>query len=135
MPPKPLRFLTASQVQRLYNTFILAAASPTQPSLLDSAIQSPININHYNNQNDVFALAGELSVKIMKNHAFQDGNKRTALVAADMLLRINGYRLQRKVDETERTRIQDAQVKAVTDVWSAEDLGKFYKSIVAPVDG
>ena len=30
----------------------------------------------------------------MKNHAYPDGNKRVVLVAADMFLKINGYKLQ-----------------------------------------
>ncbi|KAF1358856.1 hypothetical protein EJ07DRAFT_20704, partial [Lizonia empirigonia] len=94
MSTKTYRFLTANQVKRLYTTFI-ADLEPTQPNLLESAVQSPMNIKYYANQNDLFALAGDFSTKIMKNHAFPDGNKRIALVATDMLLKMNGYRLQR----------------------------------------
>ena len=86
------RFLTAAQVKRLHGTLI-GTTQPTQPALLESAVQSPLNIKYYNNQQDLFQLAAALSEKIMKNHAYQDGNKRTALVAADMFLKINGWKL------------------------------------------
>lgn len=52
-----------------------------------------MNIKHYAKEDDVFQLAANLAEKIMKDHAFQDGNKRTALLAADMFLKINGYYL------------------------------------------
>jgi death-on-curing family protein len=47
-----------------------------------------MNVKHYSGQSNLFQLAANLSEKIMKNHAFQDGNKRAALVAADMFLKI-----------------------------------------------
>jgi len=49
----------------------------------------------------VFQLAANLSEKIMKNHAYQDGNKRTALVAADMFLKINGYKTPKSTASSE----------------------------------
>jgi death-on-curing family protein len=61
-----------------------------QLGLLDSTVASPMNVKHYSGQSNLFQLAANLSEKIMKNHAFQDGNKRAALVAADMFLKING---------------------------------------------
>ncbi|KAI0553532.1 hypothetical protein F4679DRAFT_529426 [Xylaria curta] len=86
----PLRFLTTTtQVMRLYETHVIRA-SPAQPFLLESAIASPQNHNYYG-QDDVFQLAGILADKIILNHSFQNGNKRIALLAADMFLRINGY--------------------------------------------
>ena len=42
----------------------------------------------------MFQLASNLSDKIMKNHAYQDGNKRTAPLAAAMFLKINGHVLR-----------------------------------------
>lgn len=53
-----------------------------------------MSMQHYAKADDVFQLTANLAKKIMKNHAFQDGNKRTALVAADISLEINGYSLQ-----------------------------------------
>ena len=134
MASKTHRFLNANQVKRLYATFI-ANALPTQPELLESAVASPINIQHYTGQQDLFALAGDFSAKIMKNHAFQDGNKRIALVAADMLLKINGYRLQRiALGDANNQELEQAHVKVVTSEWSAEELGKLYVKIATPID-
>jgi hypothetical protein len=48
-----LRFLTTAQVVRLHNTWI-RSAQPTQLSMLESAMQSPINIHHYTNQQNMF---------------------------------------------------------------------------------
>ncbi|KAJ6018381.1 hypothetical protein N7499_003695 [Penicillium canescens] len=90
-----LRFLTVSQVQRLHARFVVPNAVPVQPNMLESAIHSPMNMKHYAKEEDVFQLAANLAEKIMLNHAFQDGNKRTALLAADMFLKINGFYLQK----------------------------------------
>ncbi|KAF2194728.1 DOC family protein [Zopfia rhizophila CBS 207.26] len=134
MASRTYRFLNANQVKRLYATFI-ANTSPTQPALLESAVASPMNVKHYTGQQDLFALAGDFSAKIMKNHAFQDGNKRIALIAADMLLKINGYRLQRTpLGDTNNTELEQAHVKVVTNEWSAEELGKLYAKIATPID-
>ncbi|KAF2702872.1 DOC family protein, partial [Pleomassaria siparia CBS 279.74] len=125
---RTLRFLTTDQVRRLHKTFI-GNAQPTQPALLESAIQSPVNIKYYGNQQNLFQLAASLSEKIMKNHAYQDGNKRTALLAADMFLKINGWRLQEAPfqpgDGSEK--LENALVAVCTNAWTAETLGKFYE--------
>lgn len=68
-------------------------SSTVEPPVLGSVVHSPMNIKHYAKEDDVFQLAANLAEKIMKDHAFQDGNKRTALLAADMFLKINGYYL------------------------------------------
>ena len=44
---------------------------------------------------DVVAEAAALMESLAINHPFVDGNKRTAFAAADVFLRINGYRLHR----------------------------------------
>ncbi|KAK2758248.1 hypothetical protein FQN54_004093 [Arachnomyces sp. PD_36] len=137
MATKSLRFLTSNQVQRLHARFISPNnAVPTQPSMLDSALHSPRNMNHYANQNDIFQLAANLSEKIMKNHAFQDGNKRTALLAADMFLKENGYYLQKglPVDgDLDNMEMAETHVAVVKKEWDGERLGRFYQSVAAPV--
>jgi death-on-curing family protein len=125
------RFLSAIQVQRLHGLFI-GNTQLSQPSLLESAVQSPINIKYYNNQQNLFQLAASLSEKIMKNHAYHDGNKRTALLAADMFLKINGYELQKMPMQPNLT-LENAQVAVCTDKWTAEELGRFYEQIAAAI--
>jgi death-on-curing family protein len=99
--------------------------------MLDSAIHSPMNMKHYAKEEDVFQLAANLAEKIMKNHAFQDGNKRTALVAADMFLKINGYLLQKVplAEDKYNKALANAHVAVVTNQWTAKQLGNYYKSV------
>lgn len=133
--PSQFRFLTASVAARLHARHI-AKATSTQPNLLESAIFSPVNHERYG-QTDVFQLAAVLAEKIILNHPYQDGNKRTALFAADAFLKVNGYILQtrpRGVDDAElNDRLADAHVHVATKRWTAEDLGGVYESIAESV--
>ncbi len=43
---------------------------------------------------NLFAKAGALMESLLQNHPFVDGNKRTAITASAMFLRLNGYRLK-----------------------------------------
>lgn len=102
--------------------------------MLDSAVASPINISHYEREEDVFQLAAILAEKIMKNHAYQNGNKRTALVAADMFLKVNGYRIQEiPVAETVNEAIHNAHVAVSANQWDAKQLGRLNESIAVPI--
>jgi death-on-curing protein len=58
-------------------------------NLLNSAIHSPKNSCHYNNSS-LFELAATYCFSIVKNHPFNDGNKRTAFVATLLFLELNG---------------------------------------------
>lgn len=136
MAAQSIRFLSVNQVQRLHGLWISPTAQPVQLPLLESAINSPMNLKHYGNQGDVFQLAANLSEKIMKNHAYQDGNKRTALLAADMFLKINGYRLQKvpSADDPINKDLADAHVAVVTNQWTVDQLGNFYRSVAKPLE-
>lgn len=59
---------------------------------LESALQRPENKAAYG-EPDVFELAAAYAFGLARNHAFVDGNKRTAIVAASTVLLLNGYRL------------------------------------------
>ena len=61
--------------------------------LLLSALARPQNLAAYGNP-DIADLAASYAVGIARNHAFIDGNKRTALVtAAGIFLPLNGHKL------------------------------------------
>ncbi|MES2945928.1 MAG: type II toxin-antitoxin system death-on-curing family toxin [Pseudomonadota bacterium] len=60
--------------------------------LLESALAKPLNLAAYG-EPDACALAAAYGYGISRNHAFIDGNKRTGLVAAELFLRLNGWRL------------------------------------------
>lgn len=61
--------------------------------LLDSALARPQNAHAYG-ETDTFQLAASYAEGIARNHAFGQGNKRTAFEAADIFLFRNGYNLQ-----------------------------------------
>ncbi|KAL4964000.1 type II toxin-antitoxin system death-on-curing family toxin [Aspergillus stella-maris] len=136
MATTTLRFLTAIQIQRLHATSVMVNGVLSQPGMLESAVASPMNMKHYTQEQDVFKLAANLAEKIMKNHAYQDGNKRTALLAADMFLKINGYALQTipfAEQDAHNQPLANAHVAVVTNQWTVEQLGAYYQSVAKPL--
>jgi death-on-curing protein len=60
-------------------------------TLLDSVLAKPRNVFAYADQPDIFRLAASYAFGIARNHAFVDGNKRTALVVSLTFLDRNGW--------------------------------------------
>jgi death-on-curing protein len=60
---------------------------------LEAALSKPQQLLYYE-QSNLFQLAAAYASGIVKGHPFLDGNKRSGLMAAAMLLEINGYRLE-----------------------------------------
>jgi death-on-curing protein len=60
--------------------------------LLDSALARPKHLAAYGKP-DVAALAAAYGYGLAKNHPFIDGNKRTAFVAVELILLLNGWEL------------------------------------------
>lgn len=58
-----------------------------------SALAHPRNLVAYDACDDIARLAAAYAYGIARNHGFADGNKRTALVIADLFLMLNGYEL------------------------------------------
>lgn len=65
--------------------------------LLESALARPQHLHAYGEAN-TFQLAASYAEGIARNHAFIDGNKRTALASSMMFLRDNGYDLLPRKD-------------------------------------
>jgi death-on-curing protein len=68
------------------------ASGVRDEGLLDSALARPHHLVAYG-EPDVAALAAAYAFGLAKNHAFVDGNKRAAFLAAGMFLAINGWKL------------------------------------------
>ncbi len=66
---------------------------------VQSALARPRDLANYEDCNDVAQLAAAYTFGIAKNHGFADGNKRTALVVADLFLMLNGYELTSSASE------------------------------------
>ena len=67
-------------------------AGTRDEGLLESALARPLQLAHYGKP-DAADLAASHAFGIARNHPFIDGNKRTAFVAAELFLALNGDRL------------------------------------------
>lgn len=68
------------------------AAGTRDMGLFESAVARPQPLAHYG-QPDAAQLAATYAFGLARNHPFVDGNKRTAFVAAELFLALNGLKL------------------------------------------
>ena len=77
--------------------------------LLLSALSRPENAYHYSEQKpDLAELAAAYGFGLAKNHPFNDANKRTALIAMRLFLKLNGYDLAASAEDKYKTIISVA---------------------------
>ena len=67
------------------------AGGVREPDLLKSALARPQQIYAYGDKQDIVDMAAALTVGIIRNHRFFDGNKRTGFVVGVLFLEMNGY--------------------------------------------
>ena len=87
-------YLTVADVLGLHAVLMQrygGAPGIRDPGALEAALFRP-QTGYYE---DIVMEAAALLESLAINHPFVDGNKRTAFAAADVFLRINGWRLQR----------------------------------------
>lgn len=88
-----IRHLSLADVLALHTAvmerFGLAPAPLRDEGLLESAVMRPRMAAYYDDA-DLIRQAALLAVGISQAQAFLDGNKRTALAACDVFLRLNG---------------------------------------------
>jgi death on curing protein len=89
-------YLSTADVIDLYIVAVRATGDEPQRlrdrGLLESAVMRPQFLAHYGGA-DLFEQAAALTHGISRSQALIDGNKRAALQAASVFLRINGFRL------------------------------------------
>jgi death on curing protein len=91
--------------------------------LLESALARPQNLYHYEDVSDVARLAACYGFGLAKNHAFVDGNKRIAFIAAGVFLRLNGFRMT--ADQAQATLVMLSVASGTfSEVELADWLGK-----------
>jgi len=98
LPSDPVRFLTVDEVLAIHERLIEVFGGPPgvrDPGLLESALYRP-RTGYYQ---DLAAMAAALFESLVMNHPFLDGNKRVAFFAADVFLRLNGWKLEVDPDE------------------------------------
>lgn len=94
-PPRQWRWLSADVLQAVHLEQLAehgGGAGTRDEGLFESALARPQNLALYG-EPDVFELAAAYAVGLAKNHPFIDGNKRTAYVAMELFLVLNGAEL------------------------------------------
>jgi death-on-curing protein len=61
---------------------------------LDAALARPVQKFAYEPESDTALLAAAYAFGLARNHPFADGNKRTAFVAMELFLALNGFVLE-----------------------------------------
>ena len=88
-------YLTVADVLGMHTILMQrygGAPGVRDPGALEAALYRP-QTGYYE---DIVAEAASLLESLAINHPFVDGNKRIAYAAADVFLRINGWRLKRE---------------------------------------
>lgn len=86
------RIATAIHDEAIYEFGGLAGVR--DHGLLESALDRPRNLLAYKPNSSIFELAAALCFGVAKNHPFNDGNKRTALLSTRAFLYLNGKVLE-----------------------------------------
>lgn len=89
--------------------------------LFASAMARPRNLEAYG-QPDIAELAASYAFGIARNHAFIDGNKRTAAVVSETFLILNGWRL----DVTDAELVVEFVALAAGEL-SEEELAQWFR--------
>lgn len=90
------KWVTRQQVEFIHEAVIDMGGGShglRDAALLESALARPLNQHAYG-ETDTFQLAASYAEAISRNHAFVDGNKRTAFFVASDFLEQNGQLLQ-----------------------------------------
>lgn len=89
---------------------------------LNSALARPENKHTYG-ENDLCTLAAAYAFGIAKNHPFNDGNKRAALMTAHAFLIVNGYDLV-----VDKVGLAKAVLNLASSDLSEKDFGLFLRT-------
>ncbi len=86
--------------------------------LLESALARPQNRLAYDAKADLATLAAAYAFGLARNHPFIDGNKRTAFVAAELFLDLNGMALAAKDEDCVLTMLRLAAGEIEEDAFA-----------------
>ncbi len=94
-PPKAWVWLNAQVMHAVHEEQLAehgGGSGVRDEGLFESALSRPLNQVAYG-EPDVAALAAAYGYGLARNHPFVDGNKRTAFVAVELFLALNGWDL------------------------------------------
>lgn len=119
-----MRYLTAQEVLFIHDYVILETGGSHgihDLGLLESAVARPqASYDRKDLYPDLFTKAAALLESLARNHAFVDGNKRTAISATDSFLFANGWEL-----DTENGELEEYVVSVVVEHPSTESIAKW----------
>jgi death-on-curing protein len=126
-----IKFLTFNQVLKLHSLQIEEFGGLDgikNEGLLRSALAQPESGfgEEYFHKN-IYEMAAAYLFHLVKNHAFNDGNKRIAAVTAAVFLQINGHLVIADEDEFEQLVIAAASGKAPKEM-----IAEFFKRKTQP---
>ena len=108
-----MNYLTAEQVLFIHARSIAETGGEhgiLDLGLLQSAVGRPqVTFDGQDLYPDLFLKAAALLESLIGNHAFVDGNKRTAIISAGLFLHLNGYRLNASNQQLEDFTLACAQ--------------------------
>lgn len=93
LPGDRILFLTLDEALAIHDAIIErfgGSAGVRDLGLLESALYRP-QTGYYS---DLIEMTAALMESLLMNHPFADGNKPTAFFAADVFLRLNGWKLE-----------------------------------------
>lgn len=121
-----MKYLTPEQVLFIHARLIAetgGAHGVRELGLLLSALaRSQATFDGQDLYPDLFHKAGALMELLLQNHPFVDGNKRTAITATGIFLRLNGYRLTASNPELEQFTFA-----ALLEDWSVDRLAAWFE--------
>lgn len=95
--------------------------------ILELALNRPINKAHYG-CDDLMELAAAYLFGLVRNHAFVDGNKRIAIVAAGIFLEENGWAI-----ETSDARLFSFVMSVAAGEVDEEGATRFLRDVTRPI--
>ncbi|KAI1180090.1 DOC family protein [Nemania sp. FL0916] len=130
--------LSPAGILRYYGVRVLDA-SPTHPARLELEVTSLQSEHLYGwlGQDWIFRTAAKLAKDIILSAAFEEGNEKFAILAADLFLKINGFKF-RGNQSTENIADDPVLIHAQTALrenrWSIETIAECFQSIAEPLD-
>ena len=122
-----MKFLSAEQVLFIHARMIEETGGShgvRDLGLLESAVARPqATYEGKELYEDIFTRAAALMDSLINNHPFVDGNKRTGVAAAALLLRLNGWQLNPSPADLERQTLRVA-----TESLAVQELGAWLRS-------
>jgi death on curing protein len=98
--------------------------------LLESALARPRHVWSYAPDAGLPRLAAEYGFGLARNHAFLDGNKRTAFVAMNVFLILNGYEI-----EAAEAEAVDVMLRLAAGSLDLDGLVQWIEAAVVPYPG